>query len=85
VLRDQTMLKSLVDWLIFDKVGLVPKTHVGEAVDFFVYDMIKIFLLLIFIVYAVAVIRSYFPPEKARRILGGKREFVGNILACCSA
>ena len=75
------MIKRLVDWLIFDKAGLVPKTHVGEAVDFFVYDIIKIFLLLIFIVYAVAVIRSFFPPEKARRILGGKREFVGNILA----
>ena len=75
------MLKRFVDWLIFDKAGLVPKTHVGEAVDFFVYDIIKIFLLLIFIVYAVAVIRSFFPPEKARRILGGRREFVGNVLA----
>ena len=75
------MLKHLVDWLIFDKVGLVPKTHVGEAVDFFVYDIIKIFLLLVFIVYGVAIIRSFFPPERARKILGGRREFVGNILA----
>lgn len=32
------MLKHVVDRLIFDKAGLVPKTHVGEAVDFFVYD-----------------------------------------------
>lgn len=75
------MLKRLADWIVFEKIGLVPKTHFGEAVDFFVYDIMKIFLLLVLIVYVVAIIRSFFPPERARRILGGKREFVGNILA----
>ncbi|MCX6376790.1 MAG: permease [Armatimonadetes bacterium] len=75
------MIKRLADWIVFDKMGLVPKTHFGEAVDFFIYDLMKIFLLLIVIVYAVAIIRSYFPPERARKILGGKREFGGTILA----
>ena len=75
------MLKRLADWIVFEKAGLVPKTHFGEAVDFFVYDIMKIFLLLVLIVYVVAIIRSFFPPERARRILGGKREFVGNVLA----
>ena len=75
------MIKRFADWIVFEKMGLLPKTHLGEAVDFFVYDMMKIFLLLVLIVYVVAIIRSFFPPERARRILGGKREFVGNILA----
>ena len=75
------MIKRFADWLVFDKTGFVPKTHLGEAVDFFVYDIIKIFILLTLIVYVVAIIRSFFPPERARKILGGKREFVGNILA----
>jgi len=75
------VLKALADWIVFEKIGLVPKTHFGEAVDFFVYDIMKIFLLLVLIVYVVAIIRSFFPPERARKMLGGKREFVGNILA----
>jgi len=75
------MIKRFADWLVFEKLGLVPETHWGRAVDFFVYDIIKILLLLAVIVYVVAVIRSYFPPERARKILGGKREFAGNILA----
>ena len=75
------MIKHFADWLVFDKFGLVPKTHWGEAVDFFVYDIIKIFLLLTVIVYGVAIIRSFFPPERARKIIGGRREFAGNILA----
>jgi uncharacterized membrane protein YraQ (UPF0718 family) len=75
------VIKRFADWLAFDKIGLAPKTHWGEGVDFFVYDIIKIFALLTLIVYGVAVIRSFFPPERARRILGGKREFFGNTLA----
>ena len=75
------MIKRFADWLVFEKFGFIPKTHWGEAVNFFVYDIIKIFLLLMVIVYVVAIIRSFFPPERARKILGGKREFVGNILA----
>jgi hypothetical protein len=75
------MIKRFADWLVFEQLGLVPKTHWGEAVDFFVYDVLKIFLLLAVIVYAVAIIRNFFPPERARKILGGRREFVGNILA----
>jgi uncharacterized membrane protein YraQ (UPF0718 family) len=75
------VIKQFADWLVFDRLGLVPNTHWGEAVNFFVYDILKIFLLLVVIVYGVALIRSFFPPERARMILGGKREFLGNILA----
>ena len=49
--------------------------------DFFFYDTMKIFLLLTIIIFVVAVIRSFFPPERARRLLGNRREYVGNLLA----
>jgi uncharacterized membrane protein YraQ (UPF0718 family) len=75
------MIHRFADWLIYGVVGMSPKSHWGSSVNFFVYDVIKIFLLLTLIVYVVAIIRSFFPPERARRILGGKREFVGNVLA----
>ena len=53
----------------------------GEALDFFIYDTIKIFLLLAAIIYVVAIIRSQFPPEKTRRILSHEREYIGNVMA----
>ena len=75
------MLKTFADYLVFVGMGLDPKSHIGEALDFFIYDTIKIFLLLTTIVYAVAVIRSYFSPERTRRILSHNSEYVGNVLA----
>ncbi|MHB8985355.1 MAG: permease, partial [Eubacteriales bacterium] len=47
----------------------------------FFYDTMKIFLLLLVIIFAVAVIRSFFPPERARKLLGNRREYAGNFLA----
>lgn len=75
------MLKQFADWIAFSVFGLVPGSRIGEALNFFVYDTLKIFLLLTTIIYAVAIIRSSFSPEKTRLILSHKREYVGNILA----
>ena len=75
------MLKNSADYLVYVVMGLDPTSHLGEALDFFIYDTVKIFLLLTVIVYAVAVIRSYFSPERTRRILSHNREYVGNVLA----
>jgi uncharacterized membrane protein YraQ (UPF0718 family) len=55
----------------------------GEAFDFFFYDTMKVFLLLVVIVFGVAIIRSFFPPERSRKLLGYRREYVGNFLAAC--
>lgn len=75
------MLKSFADWLVFSVIGLSPSSQAGESLNFFIYDTAKIFLLLASIVYVVAVIRSYFSPERTRRILSHNREYVGNVLA----
>ncbi|MDD2272099.1 MAG: permease [Desulfuromonadaceae bacterium] len=75
------MLKQFADWLVFDTIGLVPGTHSGEALNFFIYDTLKIFLLLTTIIFVVAIIRSSFPPERTKRMLSHKREYVGNVLA----
>jgi uncharacterized membrane protein YraQ (UPF0718 family) len=50
-------------------------------VEFFVYDTPKVLLLLVLVVFAVGVARSFFTPERARRILSGRREAAGNVLA----
>jgi uncharacterized membrane protein YraQ (UPF0718 family) len=75
------MLKSFADYLVFTLIGLQPGTRAGESLDFFVYDTIKIFLLLATIIFVVAVIRAYFPPEKTRRLLSNKKLYLGNVAA----
>ncbi len=75
------MLKQFADLISFQLFGLAPGTRLGEAVHFFVYDSVKIFLLLSTIIFVVAMIRSYFPPEKTRRILSNQRGYVGHVLA----
>jgi uncharacterized membrane protein YraQ (UPF0718 family) len=56
-------------------------THVGSAIEFFIYDTPKVLMLLTLVVFGVGIVRSFFTPEKTRAILAGKRESVGNVLA----
>jgi uncharacterized protein len=75
------MLKAFADLIVYRLIGLAPGTHLGEALNFFIYDSIKILILLTVIIFLVAILRSYFPPERTRNILSRKREYVGNGLA----
>jgi uncharacterized protein len=74
-------LKLFADLVVYRWFGLHAGAHLADALDFFIYDVIKILLLLTAIIFVVSVIRSFFPPEKTRRFLGRKRSWVGNILA----
>ena len=68
-------------WVAYDLFGIAHGTHLGESVSFFFLDIPKVFMLLLLIVWAVGVIRSFFTPERTRAILAGKREFLGHGLA----
>jgi len=76
-----SQLHRLAELLAFSLLGLTPGSHLGEAVLFFFYDTPKVLMLLTLIVFAVGVLRSFFTPERTRKILVGKRESVGNVLA----
>lgn len=75
------MWKAFVDWLVYQVFGLSPQTHLAAALNFFIYDTVKIFFLLSVVIFAVAMIRSFFPPEKTKKILSRFPETVGNVLA----
>jgi len=75
------MLKQFADYVTYTLLKLEPASHIGDALNFFIYDTIKIFLLLTTIVFVVAIIRAHFPPEKTKRILTHKKEIIGNMLA----
>jgi uncharacterized protein len=66
----------LVSWLPLD-----PRASLGQALAFFFYDTPKVLLLLVLVVFAMGVVRSFFSPERTRALLAGRREGVGNIAA----
>jgi uncharacterized membrane protein YraQ (UPF0718 family) len=74
-------IRPLSDWLTFGVIGLAPESHLGQSVAFFLYDAPKVLLLLVLIVFAVGIVRSFFTAERTRALLAGKRESVGNVLA----
>jgi uncharacterized membrane protein YraQ (UPF0718 family) len=74
-------LPLFAKWLSFDVFRLKQGSHLGEAIFFFLYDTPKVFLLLILVVFGVGIIRSFFTPERTRKLLQGRREFIGNIIA----
>jgi uncharacterized membrane protein YraQ (UPF0718 family) len=69
------------NWVVFDIAGLDPASRAGSGVHFFFYDSVKIGLLLVGIIFAVTVLRSFMSVERTRALLGGKREGVGNVMA----
>lgn len=74
-------MKLFADWLTYQIFNIAPETLLAEAVGFFIYDTIKIFLLLVIIIFSVSIIRSFLPPEKIRNILSSENKYFGNVLA----
>lgn len=73
------MWQSSVDYLIYDLFGM--SGHLGNALNFFIYDTIKIWFLLLLIIFVVSFLRTYFNTEYVRDYLSGKSKLTGNILA----
>ncbi|WP_223428738.1 permease [Tateyamaria pelophila] len=84
-LNDQLLrmqwLSDLVTLLVRDGFGLNPASQIGGSIHFFIYDVIKIFILLSVLIFAISYVQSYFPPERTRRILGQRQGLGANILA----
>ena len=74
-------IQLLADWLTYSVFGIAQKTLLAGAVNFFIFDSIKIFILLSVIIFAVSIIRSYLPPEKIRFILSHEKKYLGNVVA----
>jgi uncharacterized membrane protein YraQ (UPF0718 family) len=86
-------LQHIADWLIYSVFGLLPGSKVGDALNFFVFDTIKIFILLAVITIIMGIINSYFPIEKVRNFLTKRKwygldyflaSFFGTITPFCS-
>lgn len=62
------MIQDFADWLVYKVLEFAP-TQLGEAVNFFVYDTVKIFFLLYAISFIMGVVNAYFPVERIRVFL----------------
>jgi uncharacterized protein len=74
-------LAAVASWLSFGLLGLARGSALGTAVEFFVFETPKVLMLLTLVVFGVGVVRSFFTPEATRRILAGRREGLGGVLA----
>jgi len=74
-------LARIADGFTYGWLRLTPGSCLALAVEFFVYEVPKVLMLLTLVVFGVGIVRSFFTPERTRRILAGKRESVGNVLA----
>lgn len=82
-LNDQLLkmkwLWDLVELLVEKVFGLSMGTRIGGSIHFFIYDAIKIFILLSLVIFIISFIQSYFPPEKTKKIIGRFKGLKGNI------
>ncbi|MBD3390279.1 permease [Candidatus Micrarchaeota archaeon] len=74
-------LESFAYWLIFDALQLQEGTPLGESASFFVYDTLKVFILLLSVIFLVSILRTFITPQKIKKLLGKRKEGLGNVLA----
>ena len=63
----------MADWIVYDVLHLQQGKHLTEALHFFIYDTVKILLLLLVIVFLMGIVNSYFPIDKVRNYLSRKK------------
>ena len=74
-------LKLVTNWFIDSVLQLQTGYRLTESLRFFIFEVPKVLLLLVLIIFVVGIIRSFFTPERTRKALEGKSLFTGNILA----
>jgi uncharacterized protein len=74
-------LQGFSEWVVFDALKMSRTNALASAIAFFVYEAPKVLMLLVVVVFGVGVIRSFFTPERTRRLLAGQKQAIGNVLA----
>jgi len=73
-------LSDLAQRFVEQVLGLSVQDRLGGSIHFFLYDVIKIFILLSVLIFTISYVQSFFPPERTKKILGGYKGITGNIL-----
>ena len=73
--------ESSSNFMVYNWLHLPYESKLSNTIWFFVTTLQKIFLLLVLVIFMAGIVRSYFSPEKTRKILEGKSMFLGNVMA----
>lgn len=76
-------LSRFFNWLLYEVLNLSHTNRIISSLHFFLFDTIKIFILMSVLVFIMGIIQSYFPPEKTKRILSRVNGIGGNIIGAC--
>ena len=74
-------LQPIADWLTYRLLGLSEESHLGEALNFFIYDVPKILLLLSGMIFLITLLQTFIDPQKVRAGVEKRGEGIGNIMA----
>jgi len=66
-------LQNISDWFVYDILNIAKDNHLGEALNFFIYDSVKILLLLFVIIFFMGIVNSYFPIDRVRNFLSRRK------------
>lgn len=75
------MFEQLANWVTYDLLQLGADSQTGQAIHFFVMDSVKIFVMLVVIIYLMGILRAYVSTERIREIVTGKPKWMGRSLA----
>ncbi|MBK8023499.1 MAG: permease [Chloroflexi bacterium] len=74
-------LQPIADWLTYSLLGLSPTSPIGEALNFFVYDVPKLLLLLSGMIFLITLLQTFIDTEKVRALVEKRGEGIGNVMA----
>ncbi len=74
-------LAAVARWVTYSALGLSHGSRIASAVEFFLFEVPKVLMLLVLVVFGVGIVRTFFTPERTRSLLAGRRESVGNVFA----
>lgn len=85
-------LQWIADKLTYELLGIAPDTRLAASVNFVIYDVMKIFVLLAVMIFVVSYLRTYITPERTRQVLGSKKglryyflaSLIGTVTPFCS-
>jgi uncharacterized membrane protein YraQ (UPF0718 family) len=75
------VLQLFADWVTYSVLGLAQGSPAASSVNFFVYDVIWVSLLLAVVVFGIAIVRTFITPQRVKKLVAGRSEGVGNVMA----
>lgn len=76
-------LSRFFNWILYSLIGFSKSNRWANSLHFFLFDTVKIFILMSVLIFIMGVIQSYFPPQKTKKILSRINGVMGNIVGAC--